>query len=154
MLNKKFLSRLIFVLSSVVLAQTLSAEAAEGYSPYPGVLAAKLVAVHSPSGIELSAQTWPGFRRNFTISLGTVDIPKNSPDVEICQRKLAEKALLFVKDFLNNAKKIEIHDMTMKTSADKNAVADIYTEKGSLSKALLNQGLARSKEIDANEPWC
>ncbi len=154
MLNKRMLSGLFYILFSVVLTQSLSAETADNYSPYPGVLVAKLVAIHSPSNIELSAQTWPGYRRNFSISLKAIETPEISPDVDICQRKLAEKTLAFIKDFLEKAKKIEIHDMTMKTSSDKNAKADIYSEQGSLSKALLNQGLARPIDTPPNKPWC
>ena len=44
--------------------------------------------------------------------------------------------------------------MTMQTSADQNAEADIYTEKGSLTKALKSKGLARPIDTENKEPWC
>lgn len=127
---------------------------AEPYSPYPGTLPAKLVTVKSALTIDVSAQTWPGFTRTFSISLSGIEVPKNNSDAQLCQRELAEQAFEFVKEYLGNAAKIEIHDMTMQTSADQNVEADIYTEKGSLTKALKSKGLARPIDTENNEPWC
>ncbi len=153
MLLKKLIVPFV-IFSIIVTSDFLAAAETEAYSPYPGTLVAELVAITSASSIELSAQTWPGYKRTFAISLASVDVPQNSPDVSTCERKLADKALAFVKGFLSNAKKLEIHDMTMKTSSDQNAEAEIYTEQGSLSKALSGQGLARPKSIAPEQPWC
>jgi len=127
---------------------------AEPYSPYPGTLAAKLVTIRSASTIDVSAQTWPGYTRTFSISLSGIEVPQSNSDAKLCQRELAEQALEFVKEYLSNAEKIEIHDMTMQTSADQNVEADIYTEKGSLTKALKSKGLARPIDTENKEPWC
>lgn len=154
MLIKKLMVHLGFIVSISASNAILPVANAEPYSPYPAILAAKLIAVRSASTIDLSADTWPGFNRTFSISLAGVEIPQNSPDVKLCQQKLAEQALIFVKEYLKDAAKIEIHNMTMQTSSNQNAEADIYTEKGSLTKALTNNGFARSTDIDHEEPWC
>ncbi len=151
---KQHISQITFIVSIFVLSSTLSVTNAEAYSPYPGKLAAKLVAVRSASIIDVSAETWPGFTRTFSISLAGIEVPTKSPDAKLCQRKLAEKALSFTEKFLTNAKKIEIQNMTMQTSADQNAEADIFTEKGSLGKALKSHGFARIKDKENQQPWC
>ena len=150
MLAKKIIKSYFAILLMVV----LSIASAESYAPYRDKLSAKVVSIKSASVIDVSAETWPGFSRTFSISLAGIETPKNASDAALCQQKLAEKALDFVKDYLQNATKIEIHNMTMKTSADQDAEADIFTEKGSLSKALKGSGFARSADIDGQEPWC
>lgn len=151
MLAKKIVMKSFFAMLLMAILSTVNAE---GYSPFSKKLAAQLVAIKSVSSIDVSAETWPGFSRTFSISLSNIDTPKNSPDVSLCQQQLAQKALDFVQDYLGNASKIEIHNMTMKTSADTNANAELYTEKGSLNKALLSHGFARSDGVEQQKPWC
>ena len=153
MLVKKLITKACFV--AITVSLTISSVVnAKPYAPYPGKLSAKLVSIRSASSIDVSAETWPGFSRTFSVSLSGIEAPKNSPDVKLCQRKLAEQALDFVKDYLTDAAKIEIHNMTMQTSADQNVQADIHTDQGSLSKALISRGFARSTDIEHEEPWC
>jgi hypothetical protein len=154
MLVKKIITKACFVVSIALSFTVTSAVSEETYAPYPDKLSAKLVSVRSASSIDVSAETWPGFSRTFSVSLSGIEVPQNSSDVELCQQELAEQALNFVKDYLSNAEKVEIHNMMMKTSADQNVEADIYTEKGSLSKALKSRGFARSTDIEHEEPWC
>jgi len=154
MLAKKIITivSLVAIPVSLVISAVVNAEP---YSPYPGTLATKLVSVNSASSIEVSAETWPGFTRTFRISLSGIKLPQNSPDAKLCERKLAKEALDFVTDYLSNAAKIEIHNMTMETSTDQNVQAELYTDKGNLGNALKNHGLARSTNIkDDEEPWC
>jgi endonuclease YncB( thermonuclease family) len=143
-----------FIVAVNIALVIFSAANAETYSPFPGVLPAKLIAIKSAANFTVSAETWPGFRRTFNISLAAIDVPRSTSDVEPCQRQLAEQALELVKEYLADPAKLEIHDMTMQTSADKNAQADIYTDRGSLSKALIRQGLARPIATERQEPWC
>ena len=153
MLVKNLITKACFI--AITASLTISSGVnAESYSPYPDKLSAKLVSINSASSIDVSAETWPGFTRTFSVSLSGIEVPKNSPDVKLCQRELAEQALDFVKEYLTDAAKIEIHNMTMQTSADQNVQADIHTDQGSLSKALTNRGFARSTNIDHEEPWC
>jgi len=151
---RNFFTHAVCIFAINVSPLVLPTANAETYAPYPGILAAKLVAVNSAANIVLSAETWPGFRRTFSISLAGIEAPQDKPGIEPCQRELAEQALEFVKKYLSDAARIEIHDMTMHTSAEQNVRADIHTEQGSLSEALLRQGLARPKVKGNNEPWC
>jgi len=154
MLDIKIITKVCFFVALTTFVAVPSVVIAENYAPYPAKLSAKLVSIRSASTIDVSAETWPGFSRTFSISLSGLEVPKNSDDVKLCQRELAEKALDFVKDYLVGAAKIEIHNMTMQTSSDQNVEADIHTEKGSLSNALKSRGFARSKDTENEEPWC
>ncbi|MGR9073850.1 MAG: hypothetical protein ACU833_12370 [Gammaproteobacteria bacterium] len=128
---------------------------AEAYSPYSGKLSGQVVSVKSASTFVVSAETWPGFRRSFTISLKDISTPSASSEAKTCERELAEKALLFVTELFGDSGAVIIRDMTMETSTDQNAEADLVAEKGSVSQALINNGFARSNEIDPDEePWC
>ena len=154
MLVTKLNTKYWFVISVIVSLTLSSAVNAEKYAAYPGKLSVKIVSIRSASTIDVSAETWPGFTRIFSVSLSDIEVPQNNPDVKLCQRELAEKALEFVKEYLSDATRIEINNMTMQTSADQNVEADLITEKGSLSKALKSRGYARSIDSEQDEPWC
>ena len=150
----KLLTKVGLVISINILLALISLTNADTYSPYPRKLSATFVAAKSASTIDVSAETWPGFTRTFSISLTGIEVPKDASNVKPCQRELAKKALIFIQDYLNGATTVEIHDMTMQTSADRNVEADIHTEKGSIIAALKNHGFARSTDILNEKPWC
>jgi len=154
MLTTKLSYGLRVIIALMMTLAILSTAYSKPYSPYPENMSAKLIAVTSASQIDVSAETWPGFTRTFSISLVGIEVPQDKAGVKPCQSKLAKKALSFIKDYLKNANKIAISNMTMETSADQQVKADLITERGSLAQALLNQGLARSSTINPGEPWC
>ena len=135
----------------LLLCSTLNA--AE-YVPYPGRMMGKLVSVDSPITVTLTMQTWPGFFRDFTVTMPGIVVPEDTSGAPDCQRELAAKAMTFTREFLADAKKIIAPDMRMENSADKNAIAPILTDKGSLGEALIAEGLARPDSVDPTKPWC
>ncbi len=124
------------------------------YIPFPGKLTGKLVAIDAPNIIRLQIETWPGFRRTVQVTLPGIVVPEDTEDASACQRELAKKALLLTQNFLADAKDIKVQDMLMKTSADKDVVAPVLTDKGGLIEALKREGLARSDAMDPKDPWC
>lgn len=151
---RKTLKNLGLGLALPVLIGAAPTLAAKAYTPFAASLPAKLLTVKSASVIQVEAETWPGFKRSFDISLADIQLPQNAPTASLCERKLADKALTFVRDFLSGADRIEIKDMTMENSAQQEAEADVVTDKGSLVQALLDNGLARSAEADPSSSWC
>ncbi|WP_305910001.1 hypothetical protein Q9L42_002540 [Methylomarinum sp. Ch1-1] len=140
------------VVTAVAASLSLASQVtAESYNPYPGKLPANLVNVVSPATVEVEAETWPGYSRNFRVSLPSIEVPNlNAP--QPCQRKLAEKALSFTKKFLTDAASISISALEMSNSADQTVIGQIDTNQGSLLDALKNNGFARLADND--EPWC
>jgi len=138
-------------LLSLLLFATLSAA---DYVPYPGRMMGKLVSVESPITVTLKMQTWPGFYRNFTITMPGIALPEDTTGAPDCQRELAAKAMGFTQGFLADAKKIIAPDMRMENSASDNAIAPILTDKGGLGDALIAEGLARPDSVDPSQPWC
>ena len=123
-------------------------------SPYPGKRQVRLVAVNAPETVVVNFETWPGFQRNFRVTVPGLDVPEDTPNAPDCQRELAARALAFTRHFLSNAKKIFIQDISMENSASEDATSPILTEKGSLAEALIKEGLARPDSVDPREPWC
>lgn len=124
---------------------------AEGYSPYPGKLPAKLVNVATASVIDLEAETWPGYSKTFRVSLPDIQVPSSQAST-VCQRKLAEKAKTFAEDYLAKANSITLSDLQMSNSGDQSISGQIHTNEGSLVDALKRNGYARSP--NDQKPWC
>lgn len=124
------------------------------YVPFPGKIQVSVVSVDAPSEIVVSYETWPGFRRNTLIKLPGIDIPKDTPQSDDCEREKAAKAMEFTQQFIGEAEKIFVKDMRMETSASEEAYSDILTNHGSLSQALKAEGLARPDSVAPDTSWC
>lgn len=144
---RKLMGLLVLVLSSPVLAAT--------FVPYPAKREASLVRVEAPDVIVVTFDTdMVGFTRALAIHLPGIVIARDTPQADACEREAAAKALGFTQDFLANANKIYVKDVRMENSADEDAVSPILTDKGSLSAALIKEGLARPDSVDPDTPWC
>ena len=132
----------------------LSGHSVADYVPYPGKIPVKLIEIEAPNIIMINFETWPGFSRDFKVTLPGIQVPEDSSAVELCERKLAQKAIALTRNFLINAKDIRVWDMRMETSADTDVIAPIYTKQGGLIEALTRQGLARPDSVDPTTPWC
>lgn len=139
-----------------VLAITLSTMAmAVQFVPYPGKREATLINVEAPNLIFVTFDTdATGFTRALRIRLPGIVIAKDTPQSDECERKAAQRAMSFTRDFLTSAKKIFVQDIRMENSADEEAFSPILTDKGSLSAALEKEGIARSDTVDPKTPWC
>lgn len=141
----------LLVFASVVLAV---APAAAAYTAFPGQYPARVTGVESPMVVALNVQTWPGFRRDFRITLPGIRVPEDSPEAPTCRRELAEQALTFTETFLYEAERVEVTDIVMDHSAAADGKARIRTEQGDLADALQAAGLARPASVDPERPWC
>jgi len=139
-----------------ILAISLSTLAmAVEFVPYPGKREATLVRVEAPDRVVLTFNTdATGFVRSLAIRLPGIVVAQDTPQADECERAAAKKAMGFTEDFMVKAKKIYVQDMRMENAADLEAVSPILTDKGSLSAALIEEGLARPDTVDPDTPWC
>jgi len=139
-----------------VLAVSLSTMAlAVEFVPYPGKREATLVRVDAPNLIVLTFDTdAAGFFRTIRVRLPGIVVARDTPQADDCEREAAHRALGFTQKFLADAKTIYIQDMRMQNSADEEGISPVLTNKGSLSAALENAGIARSDSISPDVPWC
>lgn len=145
-----------FRLSLAALALTLSTLAlAVEFVPYPGKREATLVSVQAPNLVSVTFNTdATGFFRTLRIRVPGIVVAQDTPQADECEREAARKAMSFTQDFLAGAKKIYVQDMLMENAADEEATSPILTDKGSLSAALIKEGLARPDTVDPDVPWC
>jgi len=128
--------------------------AAEPYIAYPGPTRAEVDAIETPMVVHIQAETWPGFRRAFRITLPGIQVPEDIPDAPACQREMAQRALAFTKTFLKDGGRVEVRDIRMQNTAVADGEAHLYTRQGSLAAALEAAGLARPSTVDPDQPWC
>lgn len=131
-----------------------SANVMADYVPFAGKLQVKLIAIDKPNKVTVDVETWPGFFRNISITLPGITVPQDTAQSPVCERKLAEEALVLTREFLSVAKTVYVDNMRMRTSADAEAMSDIITDNGSLSEALKKAGLARSAPAGSAVSWC
>lgn len=151
---KKYLSGLFLSVWILLAYHPVLVSAGSTYTPYPGQIEVKLIAVEKPHVIRVRFETWPGFYRDFRVTLPHVRVPDDSPQAPACERMLARRALEVTREQLTGAKHIYIIDMQMEDSAAKDGMAKIITERGDLLELLTSQGLARPANNDNPTPWC
>ncbi|HHH44323.1 MAG TPA: hypothetical protein ENK49_09310 [Gammaproteobacteria bacterium] len=138
---------LAFMLSATALAGT--------FVPYPGKREVTVARVEEPDLVFVTFNTdATGFFRTLGIRLPHLVVAQDTPQADECEREAAARALQFTRDFLERAKKVYVQDMRMENSADEQAVSPILTDRGSLSDALIQEGLARPDSVDPDTPWC
>lgn len=125
------------------------------FVPYPGKREVTLVSVDAPDRARVTFDTdATGFFRTLSIQLPGIVVARDTPQADECERAAAQRALGFTEAFLNAAEKIYVKDMRMENSADEEAVSPLLTNKGSLSSALIKEGLARPDTVDPDKSWC
>ena len=157
MMSKTYICRLSgWPLLAGILAVTLSTMAlADAFVPYKGKRESTLSRVEAPNLVWLTFDTDAyGFFRTIRVRLPGLVVAQDTPQSDECEREAAQRALAFTQDFLAGAEKIYIQDMIMQDAADEDGVSPILTDKGSLSAALVKEGLARSDTIDPAVSWC
>jgi hypothetical protein len=138
---------LVLVVSTVALAET--------FAPYPGKREVTVARIEEPNLIFVTFNTdATGFFRTLGIRMPGIEIAQDRPQSDACEREAAARALGFVEDYLADAKKIYVQDMQMENSADEEAISPILTEKGSLSAAMIEEGVARPDSVDPDTSWC
>lgn len=129
-------------------------EAGSGYVPYPGKMEVKVRQVDAANRVRVQFETWPGFYRDFQVTLPGIVVPRDLPDVSGCERRLAQKAKAFSENFLSQARAVYVIDMVMQNSASNAGEARIITDRGDLVEALQMAGLAQPVATDASKAWC
>lgn len=124
------------------------------YVPYPGKLAVNLLAVDAPNVVFVNFSAWPGYLRSVRVVLPGIAVPMDTAQASDCERDKAAKALAFTRGFVGEARTLHIKDLRMETSADERGTSDLLTDRGSLSQALLKEGLARASTVAAETAWC
>lgn len=124
------------------------------YTAYPGEYPVVIKRIERPNVIAVDAIVWTGFSRALRITLPGIEVPTASDDAPACQRELAERAQSLSESFLLGAKAVKVRDIEMENTGKDDAYAPLYTERGSLSDALLKAGLARPNGTEADTPWC
>lgn len=146
-------TRLIIVSAMAMLTVVFSVTA-EPFNAYPGKYKSKLLNVEAANVVYLSVDVWPGYPRNFRISLPNIAVPVNHPEAPACQIELVQKALDFTNEFMTEATYIEVRNIKMENTGEEDAVSNIYTNQGSLAAKLTKEGLARPASVDVFKPWC
>ena len=144
------MSARLFSVLAIVLFSTTSMAA----TPFPGKLPATIVDIEAANIIHVNIETWPGFRRDFRVTLPNLVVPGQGEDVKECELELAQLAYDFTVNFLSDSTTVHVKDMQMENSSSEDATSSIYTNNGSLDNALRRERLARPADIAANEPWC
>jgi hypothetical protein len=143
----------IGALATAALLSAAAVHAGE-YVAYPGAYPVRVMAVETASRVVLEVPVWTGFVRLFTVTLPGIVVPQDSGGEPRCERELAGRAKVFTQSFLARTSKVEVRDIMMRDTADKNARALIFTGAGSLADALEKEGFARSGSTNAKTPWC
>jgi len=123
-------------------------------TPFPGKLPAMIVHIEAANIIYVNIETWPGFRRDFRVTLPNLVVPGQGEDIMACELALAQQAYDFTVNFLSDVTTVHVKDMQMESSSSEDAVSSIYTDHGTLDNALRRERLARPADIAAGEPWC
>lgn len=142
------------MLAASFLLPSWGAAAAEPFVAYPGVYPSFVSAVQNAKKFRVRSAVWPGFQREFVITLPGIDIPSDSIKAPACEQKLAAEAKAFTEAFFKNADNTELHNIEMETTKGEDAVAHAFTEEGSLVDALIAKGYARPTGTDTDKPWC
>lgn len=144
--------------SACLLLACLAASAAEpeaGLIPaYPGVYPVYVMEVKDAKSFHLNAAVWPGYQREFDITMPGIDIPSNSIKAPACEQALAAKAKAFTEAFFKKAERPELHNIAMADTTKDAAVSEAFSEEGSLIEALVAKGYARRSGTDIDKPWC
>lgn len=142
-------AKLFLVLAIVIFSATLMAA-----TPFPGKLPATIVDIEAANIIHVNIETWPGFRRDFRVTLPNLVVPGQGENVMACELALAQLAYDFAVNFLSDATTVHVKDMQMENSSSEDAISSIYTNNGSLDNALRREKLAKPAAFAHNEPWC
>ena len=137
------------VLVAVMFSTTIMAA-----TPFPGKLPAKIVNIEAAHIIHVNIETWPGFRRDFRITLPNLALPGQGEEIKECELALAQQAYDFAFNFLSNATTVHVRDMQMTDSASLDAISSIYTNNGTLDNALRREKLAKLAASTHDESWC
>ena len=146
--SAKYLRRIAILATCIWAAATMAA------TPFPGKLPATIVHIEAANIIHVNIETWPGFRRDFRVTLPNLVVPGQGEDVMACEWALAQQAYDFTVNFLSDGETVHVKDMQMESSSSEDAVSSIYTGHGTLDNALRRERLARPADIAAGEPWC
>jgi len=141
------------LISAITLLGMVSATA-EPFNAYPGKYKSTLISVEAANIMQLSVDVWPGYPKSLRITLPGIAVPVNQSKAPACQIKLVQEALDFTNKFMSEAKTIEVRDIKMENTGEVDAVANVYTNRGSLASELTKKGLARPASVDVSEPWC
>lgn len=144
------LSAKLFSILAVISFSTISMAA----TPFPGKLPATIVSIEAANIIHVNIETWPGFRRDFRVTLPNLALPGQGEKAKECELQLAQQAYDFTVNFLSNATTVHVNDMEMENSASLDAVSSIHTNNGSLDNALRRERLAKLAPSAHNESWC
>lgn len=140
----------LFTVLAVAIFSTTSMAA----TPFPGKLPVTIVNIEAANIILVNLETWPGFRRDFRITLPNLVLPGQGEEVKECELELAKSAHDFAVNFLSDVTTVHVQDMEMENSAALDAISSIYTNKGTLDNALRREKLAKPAASVHNEPWC
>jgi hypothetical protein len=121
---------------------------------YAGNFDAKIKTVLATNKVYINADVWPGYDRNFLITLRNVDVPEPFDKAPVCHMRLIEEGKKFTRKFIRNAEKLEVHGISMKDSSKEKGIANIYDGKTTLGEALIKKGYARSSSIVKDTVWC
>lgn len=137
-----------------ILATVMCAAPLMAATPFPGKLPATIVHIEAANIIHVNIETWPGFRRDFRVTLPNLVVPGQGEDAIACELAMAQQAYDFTVNFLSDVTTVHVKDMQMTSSSSEDAISSIYTDHGLLDNALRRERLARPADIAAGEPWC
>lgn len=152
--RRRFRSMAAAALLIACLPVTASAAEAGLIPAYPGVYPIFVMEVKDAKSFHANAAVWPGFQREFDITMPGIDIPSNSIKAPACEQELAAKGKAFTEAFFKKAERPELHNIAMADATKPAAVSEAFSEEGSLIEALVAKGYARPSGTDADKPWC
>lgn len=122
--------------------------AAALFGPYN----ADLVRVIDGDTAELDLHVFPNVVFRMSVRESGVDTPEKRTKNE-CEKKLGLSATMYTRQFLLHGGKITVHDVGLGKYAGR-VLGSIFVDGESLSKRLIEEGLARPYYGGTRQPWC
>jgi len=144
----------VVISSALCIFSVMSTAKTKNFNAYPGTYSAKFVSVNKANSIYLMVAVWDGFPKKIRVTIPGVRVPVIHSKSKSCEIELANKAVLYAKEFFATVQSIKVSDIQMERTDMIDGVASISTELGSLSSKLIQNGFARSSSIADSVPWC
>jgi len=115
------------------------------------VLVTDIVSVYDGDTFRVNVAHWPAFFSPMSIRVRGIDTPEMKGQCDR-EKELAQKAKKFTKETLENAKRVELHNL----GRDKyfRVLADVMIDGKNLTDLLIKKGLGRPYDGGTKISWC
>jgi len=114
------------------------------------VVWADVVSVYDGDTFTALARPWPGMSIRISVRVNGIDTPEIKGKCEF-EKERARAAREFTKSFIGD--KVLLVDVRLGKYAGR-ILADVFSSKGNLAQALIDEGLARAYAGGPRKGWC